>query len=236
MNKINQENILKLLLIQIFLFSALIFCSSDSKKVLNLDSEISMVSPTAITSTATPPISPNPTSIPSPSPISTTTSIQSPTPNSTPPSSSQDKKEVVKPEVASLLLNFLDNNCMYFESLVDGNQLIHLQEYKIDDAGKMKPKLISHEDSKFWVFIDYLPTKSFSLDEERIALVTEYFSVNDGQNLPKHTAHIYDASSYSREAEFLINLNDKTVILNNGFCYNNPEDFTKKKIDISSAG
>ena len=132
-----------------------------------------------------------------------------------------------------LATEFAKSQCVFFEGIVDGNQVIYIQEYKVTE--NINPVIISENFSKYWVFIDYSPTKSSSLDAIRIEKITEFFTKNDGKNLPKHTTYIYDASSYSREAEFVVDLNDKTVQLNNGFCYIDQLDFTNTLIPTTGS-
>ncbi|MBK15556.1 MAG: hypothetical protein CL770_02565 [Chloroflexi bacterium] len=154
-----------------------------------------------------------------------------PTATVVPPTATPNAKKLqeIDPKALDLVINYAKNQCSYFESIVEGNQVIYVQEYKVTD--NIKPKLINQNSNKFWIFIDYIPTKSSNLDSDRIGEITEYFTKNNGKNLPKHTTYHYDASSYSREAEFLVDLSDSSVRLNNGFCYINPIDFTKVKIN-----
>ncbi|MFL2746528.1 MAG: hypothetical protein ACJ0A9_04330 [Dehalococcoidia bacterium] len=168
---------------------------------------------------------------PTPTVIPPTPTVIPPTPTVIPPTATPSAKKLqeIDPKVLDLVINYAKNQCSYFESIVEGNQVIYVQEYKIAD--NIKPKLINQNSNKFWVFIDYLPTKSSNLDSDRIGEITEYFTKDNGKNLPKHTTYHYDASSYSREAEFLVDLSDTSVRLNNGFCYTNPIDFTKVKIN-----
>lgn len=207
-------NIFKIILIQTFLYLSIFSCSANIEDK-NSDSIVPTSTPTP---TATP-ISPTVTPIP-------------PTATPIPPTATPQSKKLQKinPEVFDLVLNYVKNQCVYFESIVEGNQVIYVQEYQIKDDN-INPKLINQNSNKFWVFIDYFPTKSSSLDSSRIGEITEYFTKDNGKNLPKHTTYHYDASSYSREAEFLADLSDNSVRLNNGFCYMNSVDFTKIKIN-----
>jgi len=205
-------NIFKIILIQTFLYLSIFSCSANI-----VDKNSDSIVPTS-TPTATP-ISPTVTPIP-------------PTATPIPPTATPQSKKLqeINPQVFDLVLNYVKNQCVYFESIVEGNQVIYVQEYQIKDDN-INPKLINQNSNKFWVFIDYFPTKSSSLDSSRIGEITEYFTKDNGKNLPKHTTYHYDASSYSREAEFLADLSDNSVRLNNGFCYMNSVDFTKIKIN-----
>ena len=215
-------NIFKIVLIQIFLYLSIFSCSTntdDKNSVSILPTSIPVKSESTITLTAIP-IPPTATPIP-----------PTATPIPIPPTATSKSKELQKinPEVFDLVINYVKNQCVYFESIVEGNRVIYVQEYQITD--KINPILINQNSNKFWVFIDYSPTKSSSLDSSRIGEITEYFTKDNGKNLPKHTTYHYDASSYSREAEFLADLSDNSVRLTNGFCYMNSVDFTKIKID-----
>ena len=202
-------NIFKIILIQTFVYLSIFSCLSntDDKNSVSIDTT-SISAKSEATSTAIPPTA---TVIP---------------PTATP---NAKKLQEIDPKALDLVINYAKNQCSYFESIVEGNQVIYVQEYKITD--NIKPKLINQNSNKFWIFIDYIPTKSSNLDSDRIGEITEYFTKNNGKNLPKHTTYHYDASSYSREAEFLVDLSDSSVRLNNGFCYINPIDFTKVKIN-----
>ena len=195
-------NIFKIILIQTFVYLSIFSCLSNTgdKNSVSIDTT-SIPAKLEATSTAIPPTA---------------------TPNA-------KKLQEIDPKALDLVINYAKNQCSYFESIVEGNQVIYVQEYKITD--NIKPKLINQNSNKFWIFIDYIPTKSSNLDSDRIGEITEYFTKNNGKNLPKHTTYHYDASSYSREAEFLVDLSDSSVRLNNGFCYINPIDFTKVKIN-----
>lgn len=195
-------NIFKIILIQTFVYLSIFSCLSNTgdKNSVSIDTT-SIPAKLEATSTAIPPTA---------------------TPNA-------KKLQEIDPKALDLVINYAKTQCSYFESIVEGNQVIYVQEYKITD--NIKPKLINQNSNKFWIFIDYIPTKSSNLDSGRIGEITEYFTKNNGKNLPKHTTYHYDASSYSREAEFLVDLSDSSVRLNNGFCYINPIDFTKVKIN-----
>ena len=216
-------NIFKIILIQTFVYLSIFSCLSNTgdKNSVSIDTT-SIPAKLEATSTAIPPtataIIPTSTAIP---PTSTAIS-----PTATP---NAKKLQEIDPKALDLVINYAKTQCSYFESIVEGNQVIYVQEYKITD--NIKPKLINQNSNKFWIFIDYIPTKSSNLDSGRIGEITEYFTKNNGKNLPKHTTYHYDASSYSREAEFLVDLSDSSVRLNNGFCYINPIDFTKVKIN-----
>ena len=202
-------NIFKIILIQTFVYLSIFSCLSNTgdKNSVSIDTT-SIPAKLEATSTAIPPTA---TAIP---------------PTATP---NAKKLQEIDPKALDLVINYAKTQCSYFESIVEGNQVIYVQEYKITD--NIKPKLINQNSNKFWIFIDYIPTKSSNLDSGRIGEITEYFTKNNGKNLPKHTTYHYDASSYSREAEFLVDLSDSSVRLNNGFCYINPIDFTKVKIN-----
>mgnify|MGYP003306989084 CR=1 FL=1 len=209
-------NIFKIILIQTFVYLSIFSCLSntDDKNSVSIDTT-SISAKSEATSTAIPSM---PTAIPS-------------TPTAIPPTATPNAKKLqeIDPKALDLVINYAKNQCSYFESIVEGNQVIYVQEYKITD--NIKPKLINQNSNKFWIFIDYIPTKSSNLDSDRIGEITEYFTKDNGSNLPNHTTYHYDASSYSREAEFLVDLSDSSVRLNNGFCYINPIDFTKVKIN-----
>ena len=216
-------NIFKIILIQTFVYLSIFSCLSNTgdKNSVSIDTT-SIPSKLEATSTAIPPTA---TAI-----IPTSTAIP-PTSTAIPPTATPNAKKLqeIDPKALDLVINYAKTQCSYFESIVEGNQVIYVQEYKITD--NIKPKLINQNSNKFWIFIDYIPTKSSNLDSGRIGEITEYFTKNNGKNLPKHTTYHYDASSYSREAEFLVDLSDSSVRLNNGFCYINPIDFTKVKIN-----
>ena len=216
-------NIFKIILIQTFVYLSIFSCLSNTgdKNSVSIDTT-SIPAKLEATSTAIPSM---PTAIPS-----TPTAIP-PTATVIPPTATPNAKKLqeIDPKALDLVINYAKNQCSYFESIVEGNQVIYVQEYKITD--NIKPKLINQNSNKFWIFIDYIPTKSSNLDSDRIGEITEYFTKDNGKNLPKHTTYHYDASSYSREAEFLVDLSDSSVRLNNGFCYINPIDFTKVKIN-----
>ena len=216
-------NIFKIILIQTFVYLSIFSCLSniDDKNSVSIDTT-SIPAKLEATSTAIPPTA---TAI-----IPTSTAIP-PTSTAIPPTATPNAKKLqeIDPKALDLVINYAKTQCSYFESIVEGNQVIYVQEYKITD--NIKPKLINQNSNKFWIFIDYIPTKSSNLDSGRIGEITEYFTKNNGKNLPKHTTYHYDASSYSREAEFLVDLSDSSVRLNNGFCYINPIDFTKVKIN-----
>ena len=209
-------NIFKIILIQTFVYLSIFSCLSNTgdKNSVSIDTT-SIPAKLEATSTAIPPTA---TAIP-------------PTATVIPPTVTPNTKKLqeIDPKALDLVINYAKTQCSYFESIVEGNQVIYVQEYKITD--NIKPKLINQNSNKFWIFIDYIPTKSSNLDSGRIGEITEYFTKNNGKNLPKHTTYHYDASSYSREAEFLVDLSDSSVRLNNGFCYINPIDFTKVKIN-----
>ena len=209
-------NIFKIILIQTFVYLSIFSCLSNTgdKNSVSIDTT-SIPAKLEATSTAIPP---------------TATAII-PTSTAIPPTATPNAKKLqeIDPKALDLVINYAKTQCSYFESIVEGNQVIYVQEYKITD--NIKPKLINQNSNKFWIFIDYIPTKSSNLDSGRIGEITEYFTKNNGKNLPKHTTYHYDASSYSREAEFLVDLSDSSVRLNNGFCYINPIDFTKVKIN-----
>ena len=209
-------NIFKIILIQTFVYLSIFSCLSNTgdKNSVSIDTT-SIPAKLEATSTAIPPTA---TAIP-------------PTSTAIPPTATPNAKKLqeIDPKALDLVINYAKTQCSYFESIVEGNQVIYVQEYKITD--NIKPKLINQNSNKFWIFIDYIPTKSSNLDSGRIGEITEYFTKNNGKNLPKHTTYHYDASSYSREAEFLVDLSDSSVRLNNGFCYINPIDFTKVKIN-----
>ena len=216
-------NIFKIILIQTFVYLSIFSCLSNTgdKNSVSIDTT-SIPAKLEATSTAIPPTA---TAIPP-----TATAIP-PTATVIPPTVTPNTKKLqeIDPKALDLVINYAKTQCSYFESIVEGNQVIYVQEYKITD--NIKPKLINQNSNKFWIFIDYIPTKSSNLDSGRIGEITEYFTKNNGKNLPKHTTYHYDASSYSREAEFLVDLSDSSVRLNNGFCYINPIDFTKVKIN-----
>jgi len=216
-------NIFKIILIQTFVYLSIFSCLSNTgdKNSVSIDTT-SIPAKLEATSTAIPPTA---TAI-----IPTSTAIP-PTSTAIPPTATPNAKKLqeIDPKALDLVINYAKTQCSYFESIVEGNQVIYVQEYKITD--NIKPKLINQNSNKFWIFIDYIPTKSSNLDSGRIGEITEYFTKNNGKNLPKHTTYHYDASSYSREAEFLVDLSDSSVRLNNGFCYINPIDFTKVKIN-----
>ena len=216
-------NIFKIILIQTFVYLSIFSCLSNTgdKNSVSIDTT-SIPAKLEATSTAIPPTA---TAIPP-----TDTAII-PTSTAIPPTATPNAKKLqeIDPKALDLVINYAKTQCSYFESIVEGNQVIYVQEYKITD--NIKPKLINQNSNKFWIFIDYIPTKSSNLDSGRIGEITEYFTKNNGKNLPKHTTYHYDASSYSREAEFLVDLSDSSVRLNNGFCYINPIDFTKVKIN-----
>ena len=216
-------NIFKIILIQTFVYLSIFSCLSNTgdKNSVSIDTT-SIPAKLEATSTAIPPTA---TAIPP-----TSTAIP-PTSTAIPPTATPNAKKLqeIDPKALDLVINYAKTQCSYFESIVEGNQVIYVQEYKITD--NIKPKLINQNSNKFWIFIDYIPTKSSNLDSGRIGEITEYFTKNNGKNLPKHTTYHYDASSYSREAEFLVDLSDSSVRLNNGFCYINPIDFTKVKIN-----
>ena len=216
-------NIFKIILIQTFVYLSIFSCLSNTgdKNSVSIDTT-SIPAKLEATSTAIPPTA---TAIPP-----TATAII-PTSTAIPPTATPNAKKLqeIDPKALDLVINYAKTQCSYFESIVEGNQVIYVQEYKITD--NIKPKLINQNSNKFWIFIDYIPTKSSNLDSGRIGEITEYFTKNNGKNLPKHTTYHYDASSYSREAEFLVDLSDSSVRLNNGFCYINPIDFTKVKIN-----
>ena len=216
-------NIFKIILIQTFVYLSIFSCLSNTgdKNSVSIDTT-SIPAKLEATSTAIPPTA---TAIPP-----TATAII-PTSTAIPPTATPNAKKLqeIDPKALDLVINYAKTQCSYFESIVEGNQVIYVQEYKITD--NIKPKLINQNSNKFWIFIDYIPTKSSNLDSGRIGEITEYFTKNNGKNLPKHTTYHYDASSYSREAEFLVDLSDSSVSLNNGFCYINPIDFTKVKIN-----
>ena len=216
-------NIFKIILIQTFVYLSIFSCLSNTgdKNSVSIDTT-SIPAKLEATSTAIPPTA---TAIPP-----TATAIL-PTSTAIPPTATPNAKKLqeIDPKALDLVINYAKTQCSYFESIVEGNQVIYVQEYKITD--NIKPKLINQNSNKFWIFIDYIPTKSSNLDSGRIGEITEYFTKNNGKNLPKHTTYHYDASSYSREAEFLVDLSDSSVRLNNGFCYINPIDFTKVKIN-----
>ena len=195
-------NIFKIILIQTFVYLSIFSCLSNTgdKNSVSIDTT-SIPAKLEATSTAIPPTA----------------------------TANAKKLQEIDPKALDLVINYAKTQCSYFESIVEGNQVIYVQEYKITD--NIKPKLINQNSNKFWFFIDYIPTKSSNLDSGRIGEITEYFTKNNGKNLPKHTTYHYDASSYSREAEFLVDLSDSSVRLNNGFCYINPIDFTKVKIN-----
>ena len=216
-------NIFKIILIQTFVYLSIFSCLSNTgdKNSVSIDTT-SIPAKLEATSTAIPPTA---TAIPP-----TATAII-PTSTAIPPTATPNAKKLqeIDPKALDLVINYAKTQCSYFESIVEGNQVIYVQEYKITD--NIKPKLINQNSNKFWIFIDYIPTKSSNLDSGRIGEITEYFTKNNGKNLPKHTTYHYDASSYSREAEFLVDLSDSSVRLNNGFCYITPIDFTKVKIN-----
>ena len=216
-------NIFKIILIQTFVYLSIFSCLSNTgdKNSVSIDTT-SIPAKLEATSTAIPPTA---------TAIIPTSTANPPTSTAIPPTATPNAKKLqeIDPKALDLVINYAKTQCSYFESIVEGNQVIYVQEYKITD--NIKPKLINQNSNKFWIFIDYIPTKSSNLDSGRIGEITEYFTKNNGKNLPKHTTYHYDASSYSREAEFLVDLSDSSVRLNNGFCYINPIDFTKVKIN-----
>ena len=156
-------NIFKIILIQTFVYLSIFSCLSNTgdKNSVSIDTT-SIPAKLEATSTAIPP---------------TATAII-PTSTAIPPTATPNAKKLqeIDPKALDLVINYAKTQCSYFESIVEGNQVIYVQEYKITD--NIKPKLINQNSNKFWIFIDYIPTKSSNLDSGRIGEITEYFTKN----------------------------------------------------------
>ena len=111
-------NIFKIILIQTFVYLSIFSCLSntDDKNSVSIDTT-SISAKSEATSTAIPSMS---TAIPS-----MPTAIP-PTATAIPPTATPNAKKLqeIDPKALDLVINYAKNQCSYFESIVEGNQVI----------------------------------------------------------------------------------------------------------------